>query len=468
MQVQSNNFISLAQIDMANEQLRAAVKKGTSTAYNNRISAVYAHGHEHGEALRAQAAAAKRAALQRLPDLLEQAEQTLSENGMTVLWAETDAEARGHVLDIARRHEVSTVAKSKSMVTEEIALNKAMIDNGLDVVETDLGEWILQLNDEPPSHVIAPVIHKTKDSIVDVFRNNGYTGSDDAKAMAGYAREQLRSAFLNADMGVSGGNFIIAETGSLALVMNEGNGRMVTNLPRVHVALVGIEKVIPSLHDYKHLVQMLTRSGTGQKITVYSHMVNGPRREEEPDGPEHVYVIFVDNGRSDIYAQADYTEALACIRCGACQNACPVYQTTGGHAYGWVYGGPIGAVITPLLTGKENASPLPYASTLCGACKSVCPVDIDLPRMLLDLRRDLVAEGHTDRGWEAGMRMWRMGNVNPSLYRSGGTMARLARQWFPNQTPGALMGWMKYRDFPDFAPQSFHQQWKSRRKEQSK
>lgn len=461
MQVQSNNFISLAQISIADDDLRAAVKKGTTTAYNNRIKAVYAHGEDHGEQLRAQSAAAKRVALSQLPELLEQAEQTLTENGMTVLWAVNDAEARGHVLNIAHKHKVKTIAKSKSMVTEEIALNKALLDNGLEVVETDLGEWILQLNDEAPSHVIAPVIHKTKDSIVDVFHNNGYTGSDDAKEMATYAREQLRSAFLEADMGVSGGNFVIADTGSLALVMNEGNGRMVTNLPRVHVALIGIEKVIPSLHDYKHLVQMLTRSGTGQKLTVYSHMVNGPKRPEEPDGAEHVYVIFVDNGRSDIYAQEDYTEALACIRCGACQNACPVYQTTGGHAYGWVYGGPIGAVITPLLTGKENASPLPYASTLCGACKHVCPVDIDLPRMLLDLRRDLVAAGKGGTTWDMSMKLWRMGMVNPSLYGTGGVAARIGSKLAPNnQKPGPLAGWTQYRDFPEFADKSFRQMWK--------
>ncbi len=462
MQVQSKNFVSLADIAIGDEHLQTAVNKGTHTAYNNRLKSMYAFGEEHGEALRKQAAEAKRRALRKLPELLEQAEANMIENGMEVLWAEDAADARRLALQIAHKHDVKTLTKSKSMVTEEIGLNEALVEAGINVVETDLGEWILQLNDEPPSHIIAPVIHKTKETIVDVFRRNGYEGSDDAKAMATYARETLRQAFLDSDMGISGGNFIVAETGTFGLVMNEGNGRMVTSLPRVHVAIIGIEKIVETIEDYALLTQVITRSGTGQAISVYTHMINGPRRADEPDGPEHVYVILVDNGRSDIYA-TDYAEALACIRCGACLNACPVYQNTGGHAYGWVYGGPIGAVVTPLLTGLENASPLPYASTLCGACKQACPVDIDIPRMLLELRRDITASGKNGALWGAGMKSWSAGNANRTFYEMGGAAARTGQRLLPTQQlPGILGNWTKYRDFPDFAPKPFRELWKER------
>lgn len=464
MELQSNNFISLSEIGIGNNEMIAAVQKGTGNAYNKRLLAMYAHGEEHGEALRQQAAEAKRRALRNLPDLLEKAEANMTANGITVLWAQDGAEARQHVLDIAKQHNVRRIAKSKSMATEEISLNETLLHNNLEVIETDLGEWILQLNDEAPSHIIAPVIHKSKRSIVEVFRREGYSGSDDATEMARFARQRLRDAFLTADMGITGGNFIVAETGGIGFVMNEGNGRMVTSMPSVHVAIVGIEKVVETLEDYAILTQLIARAGTGQKLTVYTHMVNSPRRPDEPDGAEHVYVILMDNGRSNIY-RTDYAEALACIRCGACQNACPVYQSTGGHAYGWVYGGPIGAVVTPLLTGIENASPLPFASTLCGACKSACPVDIDLPRMLIDLRRDIVRAGKGGAVWDLGMMLWRVGNSNPLLFNIGGTAARIGSPLAPKHMPPPLDGWTDSRDFPQFAPKSFREIWKAREAE---
>jgi L-lactate dehydrogenase complex protein LldF len=463
MKVQSNSFVSLAEIGINDEQQRSAVNKGTSIAYNNRLKAVYAHGEDYGDTLRAQAAEAKRRALRKLPELLEQAEANMIANGMTVLWATDGAEARNHVMDIVRKHDVKSIAKSKSMMTEEISLNDTLIKDGLEVVETDLGEWILQLNDEPPSHIIAPVIHKTKESIVEVFRANGYEGDDEAVIMAQFARERLRDAFLRADMGISGGNFIVAETGTFGLVMNEGNGRMVTSLPKVHVALIGMEKIVETLEDYSLLTQMISRAGTGQKLTVYNHMINGPRRDHEDDGPDHVYVVLVDNGRSDIYA-SDYAEALACIRCGACLNACPVYQVTGGHAYGWVYGGPIGAVVTPLLTGLENASPLPHASSLCGACKSACPVDIDIPRMLLDLRHDLVEQGHGSMAYNVGLKLWGVGTSNPLLFGMGGAAAKVGQKLTGNNLPPPFSEWQKYRDFPEFAEKPFRELWKERQK----
>jgi L-lactate dehydrogenase complex protein LldF len=465
MQINSNQFVALADIALNDEALQASVTTGTTNAYTKRIVAMGETSPAHGEALRRQAAAAKRAALHRLPDLLEQAEANLQANGAVVYWATDAAEANRLVLEIAKRHGVRKVAKSKSMVTEETSLNSALEADGIAAIETDLGEYILQLNNEPPSHIVTPVIHKSKASIRDIFVDKiGMVPTDDAATMAHYAGTQLRQDFLTADMGVSGGNFIIAETGTVCLVTNEGNGRLVTSIPPVHVAVVGIEKIVATLEDYATLTQVLPRSATGQKLTVYTSMLNGPRRADDSDGPEHVYVILVDNGRTGMYA-GEYAEALACIRCGACLNACPVYQVTGGHSYGWVYPGPIGAIVTPLLKGLDHASPLPFASTLCGNCQAVCPVAIDIPRMLLSLRRDVVAKGKGGAGWSAGMKAWAQGMASPTLYRIGGrSVALMMRGGAPRRMPGVLGGWTKYRTFPRFAKQSFRDQWKNRRK----
>lgn len=466
MKVHANQFIHLADIAMADQSLQKAVAAGTNTAVTKRQAAMFEVSVEHGEALRQQAAAIKRSALNRLPELLEAAETNLQKNGVEVLWAKDAAEARQHVLDIARQHHVRKVAKSKSMVTEEIGLNDALEEAGVVTIETDLGEYILQLNKEAPSHIVTPVIHKTKASIEQIFTEQiGMPPTVDAAEMVLYVRERMREEFLTADMGVSGGNFIIAETGTICLVANEGNARMVTSLPPVYVAVVGIEKIAATLEDYVTLTQVLPRSATGQKLTVYTQMINGPRRAHEVDGPEHMYVVLVDNGRSDIYS-GDYAEALACIRCGACLNICPVYHTTGGHSYGWVYPGPIGSIVTPLLTGLENATPLPFASSLCGACKQACPVDIDLPRMLLDLRRDLVESGQTGRTWDMGLKLWAYGMTSPGRFELGGKAAGTATRIFPSANlPGALGGWTKHRGMPTFAKKSFRALWKSRMKE---
>ncbi|MEZ4642644.1 MAG: LutB/LldF family L-lactate oxidation iron-sulfur protein [Chloroflexota bacterium] len=462
MENRSNNFIAAAQIAIHDADLQTAVSFGTHSGFSKRQAAMFADGEEHGQAMRQQAAAIKRHGLNHLPDLLEQAEANMQANGIQVLWAVDSAEANQHVLEIAQRHNVQSVVKSKSMVTEETGLNHALEAASIEVLETDLGEYIVQLGEETPSHIVVPIVHKTKESIRDLLiEKANMPPTDDTEAMAHFARETLRQRFLAADMGISGGNFILAETGSICLVSNEGNARLTTSLPRIHVALVGIEKVIATVADYATLTQVLPRSATGQTMTVYTHLINGPRQPDEPDGPEHVYVIFVDNGRSDIY-NTDYVEALACIRCGACLNGCPVYQATGGHAYGWVYPGPIGAVITPLLTGLENASPLPYASSLCGMCKAVCPVDIDIPRMLLDLRHDLVEMGKGGTVWNAGMKAWALGTKSPTIFNLGGHAAALARHIMPKSLPGPLKGWTDYRTSPKFAPKSFRQLWQER------
>jgi L-lactate dehydrogenase complex protein LldF len=462
VKVTSNNFIPAAQVAIHDSDLREAVSAGTYSGFTKRQTAMFADGHDHGEAMRQQAAAIKRHGLNILPQLLQQAEENMLANGINVLWAVDAQEANAHVLEIARKHQVESVVKSKSMVTEETGLNHALEAAGIEVLETDLGEYIVQLGEETPSHIVVPVVHKTKASIRKLLMEKAdMPPTDDTDQMAEFARETLRPRFLNADMGVSGGNFIIAETGSLCLVSNEGNARLVTSMPRVHVALVGIEKVIPTVEDYATLTQVLPRSATGQIMTVYTHMINGPRQAGETDGPEDVYVILVDNGRSEIYT-TEYCESLACIRCGACLNACPVYQVTGGHAYGWVYPGPIGAVVTPLLTGLENASPLPYASSLCGMCKEVCPVDIDIPRMLLDLRRDLVDMGERNVVWDLGIKLWAMGMRSERIFTLLGKAASLGQNLMPKKLPGPLSGWTDYRSPPTFAKQSFHQLWKER------
>jgi L-lactate dehydrogenase complex protein LldF len=466
MKVEANNFIRAAEIAVHDKEMQSAVKSGTMNAHLRRIEAMYRHSVEHGEMMRQQAARAKRYALRNLPELLEQAEANLKANGVEVLWAIDAAEANQHVLDIARKHGVKRIIKSKSMLTEELALNDVLEASELEVVETDLGEFIIQINHEHPSHIVAPVIHKTKPSIRDIFvRELGMTPTDDAQEMVSFARKHLREIFLSADMGISGGNFILAETGTLCLVTNEGNGRMVTEVPRVHVAMVGIEKVVATVEDYATLTQVLPRHGTGQNLTVYTHMVNGPRRPHESDGPEHVYVVLVDNGRSAMYANSTYAEALTCIRCGSCQNACPVYRSTGGNAYGWVYAGPIGAIVTPLLAGLENAKPLPNASSLCGACKQACPVDIDIPRMLLALRAELVDKGMTELKYDAGMRAWKLAMKSPGMFELGGRLARLGTNMgLDRVAPNPLGEWKKHRDFPKFADQPFRQRWKERQK----
>lgn len=462
MQIESNNFIPISEISVKNEQMIDAVRKGTNSAHTNRTKAMYIDGFEYGEALRQQAAEAKRRAIRQLPELLERAEANMQANGIEVLWAVDRAEAQQLVRNIAREHAVKRVAKSKSMLSEELAINDMLQAENIEVVETDLGEFIIQLAAEPPSHIIAPVIHKSKEAVRDLFMDTlGMETTDDAQEMTFFARQHLREVFLSADMGISGGNFLIAETGTICLVTNEGNARMVTTLPKVHVALIGIEKVVENLADYATLTQLIARSAAGQPIAVYTHMINGPKRDDDVDGPEKVYVILVDNGRSNIYP-TDYAEVLACIRCGACLNGCPVYRSTGGHAYGWVYSGPIGAVVTPLLNGLENARPLPHASTLCGTCKSVCPVDIDLPRMLLDLRRDLVEAGHTQFLWDVGIKGWAMTHRSPQLYALAGKAVRLGLRVTGDKLPGALSGWTQYREFPGFAPKSFHELWRER------
>ncbi len=460
MENRANQFIQSADKALNDPDIQKAVAYGTRLGFDKRIAAMYEYGEEHGEALREQAAQIKRRTLENLPALLEKAEKNLLKNGFKVLWAKDAEEANQLILEIAEKHQVKLAVKSKSMATEETGVNKMLEKAGIEVVETDLGEFIVQLAEERPSHIVVPIVHKTKESIQKTLEEKaGMPPTEDPLAMTRFARAYLREKFLNADLGISGANFVIAETGSIGLVMNEGNGRFVTSLPKIHIALVGIEKVVATLSDYATLTQILPRSATGQTITVYTNLINGPKRPHENDGAEEIYLIFLDNGRSEIY-QSDYAESLACIRCGACLNACPVYDVTGGHAYGWVYPGPIGSVITPLLQGLENAQTLPYACTLCGLCKDVCPVEIDLPHFLLNLRKDVVQTQKGNWMWSAGIAGWAWIMKHPKIYRWGGKAAARVLGWIPlKELPAPFNAWTDHRTLPTFAEKSFTELW---------
>ena len=473
MENTANQFHELAVIALQDITLHNALDRATSAADGRRRGVI---GElPHAQTLRQQGRGAKLRALHDLPELLEQLEANVTAAGGTVLWAKDAAEANQHVLDICQRHRLKRGVKSKSMVTEEIGLLPALEAAGIQMLETDLGEYIVQISESHPSHIIMPVMHMTREQIRDLFVGKldmPYT--ETAEEMTAFIRERLRQEYLDADFGMSGGNFLIAETGSVVIVTNEGNGRLSTGVPPVHIAVVGIEKVVPTWEDFATLIQMLPRSATGQRMSVYSSGFTGPARPGEPDGPEHFYLILLDNGRSGIYA-SEYAEALACIRCGACLNACPVYQNVGGHSYGWVYPGPIGAIVTPLLKGIENASPLPFASSLCGACKSACPVDINIPDMLLRLRHDL--QPVQDPLWKAGMKGYQFAFSHPLLYQLGGKAASMATQALAaaenlDDTVDPLVhdvpvyplsGWTDYRDFPPMPSENFHDWWRKNR-----
>ncbi len=390
------------------------------------------------EDLREQARRVRDQALDNLDTYLERLEENVTRLGGTVHWAEDAASAGKVVEHLAVSRGVQTVVKGKSMVSEEIDLNRVLEASGLDVVETDLGEYIIQLAHETPSHIVGPAIHKTREQIGDLFHDKlGAPHMEDPEDIAQFARKRLRARFLSADMGITGANFVVASTGAVVLFENEGNIRLSTTLPRLHVAITGIEKVVPTWEDLSVLMQLLPRSATGQKLSTYVSLLMGQRRAGELDGPDEFHLILLDNGRTRILADEEFRESLRCIRCGACLNTCPVYLKIGGHAYGWVYSGPIGSVLTPqLIQDRRSASALPYATTLCGACAEVCPVKIDIPRILTGLRRRYAE----DPAWGPAPRIERAlfglaGTVlgDRRLYEISGRMARLLRPIFESR-----------------------------------
>jgi L-lactate dehydrogenase complex protein LldF len=420
------------------------------------------------EAVRDRARLIRAHTLSQLDTYLAQFADAVEAAGGRVHWAVDAESANRIVLNIAQANDVKRVVKGKSMVSEEIGLNHALEGIGVKVIESDLGERIIQLAGETPSHIIVPAIHKTKEQIGQLFHERlDVPLSHAPEEITAAARASLRSDFLSADMGITGVNFGVAESGALCIVTNEGNGRLTSTLPRIHVALLGIERLAPTLAELGVMLQVLARSATGQKITVYTNLITGPRRESEPDGPDELHVVLVDNGRSRVLA-GEAAEILYCIRCGACLNACPVYRQIGGHAYGSVYPGPVGAVLTPALGGVAPWSELPHASSLCGACREVCPVQIDIPRMLLELRHEGHRAGKTPLWLRFGLRVYRIAATHPGLFRLTLAVARtatrlLTRTGWLRRLPPPLSGWTARRDFPAFARESFSAQFKRRK-----
>ncbi len=417
-------------------------------------------------ALRSQGKAIRANALQRLPELLEQLEARLQANSVQVHWAETAAEANEIVCKILQDSGAKTVVKGKSMVTEETELNRHLEQHGIEILESDLGEFILQLAGETPSHIVVPAVHKNRREIArlfaDKFDDIEYT--EDVDELTQNARRILRQKFENADAGISGVNFAVAETGTLCLVENEGNGRMCTTAPSLHIAVTGIEKVVEKLSDIPPLMSLLPRSATGQPITTYFNMISAPRKPDEKDGPQVVHLVLLDNGRSRIRVDSELIDTLQCIRCGACINHCPVYVQVGGHAYGTTYPGPIGSVLEPQRLGIEKAGLLASACTMCGACGEVCPVRIPLPKLINRIRAEAVNRpdaGSTVRGrgalrknaealtWSAWKTLYR----HPWLYRGFGWLATRLR----GLTPSRLGAWTRYRSAPRPAAKTLHE-----------
>ena len=419
-------------------------------------------------ALRAKAREIRRKTFDEIDRHLETLFGSLQNLGVHIHSAPDADSAKRIILEIAHKHGVETVVKSKSMASEEIHLNQALEAAGITPYETDLGEWILQLANETPSHLVAPAIHKTLKQVQDLFREKvDPNAGSDPQELTSIARKKLRTEFMRAGMGISGVNFAVAETGTLCLVTNEGNGRLVTTLPKVHVAIMGFEKVVPTLREALTLLSVLPRSATGQKLTSYFTMLTGPRREDEADGPDEVHLVLLDGGRSR-HLGTPFQEAFHCIRCGACQNACPVFQTVGGHTYDSVYGGPIGSILSPMFRGLDVSGELPAASSLCGACMDACPVFVDIPRMLLEMRearrvrkKNALLERFSFRLLGMAMRkpfVWETG------FKVGSVFSRFLNAKVAAWLPGPLGAWAQGRELPKIAKKSFRARWREKKR----
>ncbi len=442
--------------------LQAALIRLTSTlmAGNRRGYAAL----PDSEGLRDHAKQIKQHTLSRLDHYLEQLEASVTKLGGHVHWAATAEDARRIIADIARQANCKTAVKSKSMTSEEVHLNPALESAGLEVVETDFGEFIIQLAGERPSHLVAPAVHHTRESIARILSEHvGEQLPDEPRPLALTGRRLLREKFYKADLGITGANFAVAETGTVVLVTNEGNGRLTTTCPRVHVALMGMEKVIPRWQDLPVFLKLLARAATGQTLSVYTTLITGPRRPGELDGAEEFHLVILDNGRSKVLA-TPFRESLQCIRCGACLNACPVYRRIGGHAYGGVYSGPIGSILTPLYDSVRDNPHLPHASSLCGACQAACPVRINIPHMLIGLRE---LQHEEKPGFWEGTTYWLAKEVlrRPWLYKLALLTARavlrpLAKGGWLRRMPGPGSGWTSARDFPAPAARSFRDRWR--------
>jgi len=437
-------FREIARVKLADTHVQGALDGSTARLMGHRIEAWSDLGD--AEELRERAHEARMRVIDDLDRHVAGFSSAVVARGGKPYVARTAEEACSYVVDVCRRTGATLAAKSKSMVSEEIGLNEALESAGVKAVETDLGEYILQLAGEHPVHIVAPAIEKTAEDVAALLGEiEGRTVAPDLEALTRAARGQLRETFLQADVGITGANFGVCETGSVCLVTNEGNGRLVSALPRVHVAVMGMERLVATLSDLALCLRLLARSATGQKLSTYTTLLTGPRRPGERDGPDELHVVILDNGRSELVG-GRYREMLACIRCGACLNVCPVYRKTGGAAYGPVYSGPMGAVLAPLLAGLESASALPHASSLCGACTDACPVKIPLHELLLELRADLVDRGVASRWERLAFALWSLAWSRRLGYRLSTALARLGQPLAGLVGPGRA--WSRGRGLP--------------------
>ena len=477
----SETFDANARAALTDSQLRGALRNATSLFRDRRLAA--ARSLANWEDLRSEARRIKDETLLNLDKYLEEFTANAEKVGAQIHWARDAAEANEIVKRLAREREARLVVKSKSMTTEEIHLNDALAAVGVEALETDLGEYIIQLAGETPSHIIAPAIHKTRYQIADLFVEKlGIAPTDDISTLTITARQVLREKFAAADIGISGVNFAVAETGTILILENEGNIRLTTSVPKTHIAVMGIEKVIPRFADLELFLKLLPRSGTGQHLTSYQSLITGTKLAAEAEGPEELHIVLLDNGRSKMLAHPITRQSLACIRCGACLNACPVYQQIGGHAYGSVYPGPIGAVITPQLIGLKKAAQLPYASSLCGACREVCPVKIDIPELLLHLRAAITEkpEGGNQNSKPVkknaseriAFKIWAAAMTRPRWYELSARLARFFQRMIVRRNRIGKVGgviaaaapplkaWTSARDLRPIEAKSFREQWR--------
>ncbi len=465
MSAASQEFLVKAIAKSSDLDHRALIQRGMSS-----YDAAVAKGKlrfADWEAARNRCAAVKAEGIANLAKLLIEFEQRITAQGGHVHWAENAEQANHYVVELASARHVKTVVKSKSMVTEEIHLGAALEKNGVTVWETDLGEFIVQLRKEPPYHIVTPAMHLSRRQIADLFRDK--LGEDikdaDPARLVAVARVALRRAFFSAEMGISGANFLVADSGMVAISTNEGNGRLTTTIPPIHVVVAGIEKIIPRMSDLAALWPVLATSGTGQPITTYSTLIRGPRSAGENDGPQEFHVVLVDNGRTDLLANPETEEVLKCIRCGACLNICPIFRQVGGHTYGTIYPGPIGSIYTPRTKDLSEWGHLSYACSICTACKGVCPVKIDLPKQLLLTRRDFIASGNVKPAERVGFAGFRWAAASSARFQLMGWLGRKAMGvvnalGLSGTALDPMRVWTKYRSPMQLPKQSFRAWWR--------
>lgn len=452
MKIGTEQFVERVEQGINDTFMRNAIAAAQERFQTRRLNAAEELGHweewrAHGEEIRQHV-------LENLDYYLYELSENVARFGGHVFFARTKDEANEYIKEVVLKKQAKKIVKAKSMVTEEIHLNDSLKEIGCEVIETDLGEYILQLDEEPPSHIVTPALHKNREQIRDVFREkHHYTETDKPEELALHARKKLREEFLTADIGITGCNFAVSETGSICLVTNEGNADLVTALPKTQITVMGMERLVPTLEELEVMVSLLTRSAVGQKLTSYITVLSGPKKEGEGDGPEEFHLVIVDNGRSTILG-SEFRSILQCIRCAACINVCPVYRHIGGHAYGSIYPGPVGAVLSPLLGGYDDYKELPYASTLCGACTEACPVKIPLHELLHKHRQIIVEEEkRVTLSERLVMKAFGMGASSPFLYKTGSKIAATALKPFSEEETlkkrmGPLKPWTDIRDFP--------------------